>query len=82
LDHSDDAIAVQPFPFASADDPNDAESDGEPVMLLSDSDEGVTGRMAYRADRYARQDMEQFCHRFRFFAERLLEEPGARVAAV
>jgi amino acid adenylation domain-containing protein len=83
LDCSDDAIQLKRFTFAnteSSDEIVETDCDGEPVLFLSDSTEGVTGQVSYRADRFASGAMQRFSQNFQFFAERLVKQPDSCVA--
>jgi hypothetical protein len=61
---------------------DDEEWDGEPRIDLSDSNDGVTGAIGYRADRFTRDTVERFGRSLLSFAEKLAKEPRTRVIAV
>lgn len=78
---SDDALVLAPFGFAVT--PREGQEwDGEPRIDLSDSKEGVSGAIGYRADRVAPDTVERFGRSLLLFAQKLAREPGSRVRAV
>lgn len=77
----DDSLAIEPFEFAVT--PRDGKDlDGEPRLDISDSKNGVTGAIGYRAERFAPNKIERFGRSLVLFAERLAKEPESRVKAV
>lgn len=60
---------------------SDVEWDGEGGLQLTDSEEGITGVIAYRTERTAAGQVSRFGRNLALFAERLLKDPHGRVKA-
>lgn len=83
-----DSIKLEPFAFSFGpfedkdDDVDDIGWDKELAAFLYETNEGIIGNIAYRADRVTLGTIERFERNFRFFVERLVREPGTCVAAM
>ena len=78
----DQAIRLQPFTSESAPPDDDFEWDkpeGELFLGISETKEGVTAYMNYRADRVTRSTVERFAEHFRSFIKILVRNPKAQV---
>jgi Condensation domain/TubC N-terminal docking domain len=77
-------LRLQPFmvdkPFHAALG-NDVEWDSEGGLLLTDSEDGISGAIAYRTDRAAPVSVSRFGCNLTLFADKLLKEPHGRVKA-
>jgi len=75
------SVRLQAFDIEDpyADIPLDHESDREPALIMVDSEEGVTGSLAYVDTAMPMDDVKRFSATLRHFAERLLGQPDALV---
>jgi hypothetical protein len=80
-----DGLKLMPFPVDAAlipEDEEDSEWCIEPDLLLSETEEGVSGAIVYRADCVTLDAVQRFERNLKFFAEVLEHEPGTRVTAL
>jgi hypothetical protein len=77
----DDSIRLEPFGLEIT-LREDIRWDGDLRLDLSDTEDGITGVIGYRADRLASNTLQQFAQDLLRFAEELVRNPGARVTGV
>ncbi len=80
-----DGLNLTPFPVDTvliSEDHDDSEWCVEPILFLSETDEGVSGIVMYRADCVTLDAIHRFECNLRFFAEVFEHEPGTRVTSL
>jgi hypothetical protein len=77
----DDALAVEQLELEIT-PREDIRWEAEPRLDLSDTAHGVIGTLRYRTDRYSVDAMQRFERSFRLFAQKLVEQPHARVTTL